>query len=212
MDAGNLTSKRITSWVQRDQPGLSKKTYRLVFLLHYYPLIPPTDGVPFSMAIEDSYRDSSELEGGRCVSSPFRIPDAGDSRRTTEGTADVHELDHAAAGAGSVVGAVPKIRVPCLSSDSDCVSVESCESPRRKGPKMGDTVLRELIQNYALWAREFSDSVARLGRFDRIGPSFIGAMNEVERCRALCLKAGDELSQHIDAQGRGSRRDTAGQS
>jgi hypothetical protein len=81
-----------------------------------------------------------------------------------------------------------------------------------EGTDLGDIALRELTREYALRAREFSDSVARLGRFHHIGSGFIEAIREVERCRALCLAAAGHLNQYIDAQDSASRRDTAGQS
>jgi hypothetical protein len=116
----------------------------------------------------------------------------------------VPSLKHSSrAGAEDVFRRDSEFQMKCVSADWNLREAERT--------KMGDATLRELTRNYALRAREFSDSVARLGRFGRIGPDFIGAMEEVEKFRALCLRAGDELSQHIDAQGRGSRRDTAGQ-
>jgi hypothetical protein len=64
--------------------------------------------------------------------------------------------------------------------------------------------MRQLIEVYALRARDFSDAVARLGQHRDIGPGLLGLVKEVSRRRALCFAAGDELDKYIHQAGHSS--------
>jgi hypothetical protein len=57
---------------------------------------------------------------------------------------------------------------------------------------------RELVEAYAIRAREFSDAVARLGQHSHVGPDFLEVWEEIRRRQALCVEAGDELGRYID--------------
>jgi hypothetical protein len=75
---------------------------------------------------------------------------------------------------------------------------------------MNDSLLHELTQNYALRAREYSDAVARLGRFKEFGADFMKALYQAEKCRASCSVAGDKLARYIAAPDRAIRSASAG--
>jgi hypothetical protein len=66
---------------------------------------------------------------------------------------------------------------------------------------------RELIEVYAIRAREFSDAVARLGQYSQVGPEFLRAWEEIQQRLALCNAAGDELGRYINETG--ARGETA---
>ncbi|HEY7391342.1 MAG TPA: hypothetical protein VH640_22695 [Bryobacteraceae bacterium] len=57
---------------------------------------------------------------------------------------------------------------------------------------------RELIEVYAIRAREFSDAVARLGQYSHVGPEFLEVWQEIQQRLALCNAAGEELGRYID--------------
>jgi hypothetical protein len=59
----------------------------------------------------------------------------------------------------------------------------------------------ELVQLYAIRAREFSDTVARLGRHHHIGPELLGLIRETKRLRGLCEAVADQLEQHVSQAG-----------
>ena len=61
----------------------------------------------------------------------------------------------------------------------------------------------DLVQTYAVRAREFSDAVASLGRHTHIGQAFLEAIQETKRLHTLCNAAGDDLYRHIDEHGLG---------
>ena len=63
----------------------------------------------------------------------------------------------------------------------------------------------ELVRVYAIRAREFSESAARLGQQARIGPEFLEWWREVQRRHALCNAAGDELNRYIERVGPASK-------
>ena len=63
----------------------------------------------------------------------------------------------------------------------------------------------ELVRVYAIRAREFSESAARLGQQASIGPEFLQWWREVQRRRALCNDAGDELNRFIERVGPASK-------
>ena len=55
-----------------------------------------------------------------------------------------------------------------------------------------------LLEIFALRAREFSDEVARLGRYHLIDAAFVGVMQEVERRRIACDAAREGIERHED--------------
>jgi len=60
---------------------------------------------------------------------------------------------------------------------------------------------RELVEVYAVRAREFSDAVARLGQHENSGAEFEELMAEIRRRHALCRAAGDELERYLEQRG-----------
>jgi hypothetical protein len=58
---------------------------------------------------------------------------------------------------------------------------------------MGDLFARTEVQVFALRAREYSDEVARMGKFRQFGQAFLDAVAEVDRRCVLCEKAREEL-------------------
>ena len=60
---------------------------------------------------------------------------------------------------------------------------------------------RELVEVYAVRAREFSDAVARLGQHEDSGPEFEELMGEIKRRHALCMAATDELERYLEQRG-----------
>jgi hypothetical protein len=61
-------------------------------------------------------------------------------------------------------------------------------------------MLRELLQLYAIRAREFSDAVGRLGEHDRIGPEFLQLIAEIKRRHELCTSSGEDLDRWIERE------------
>jgi hypothetical protein len=56
----------------------------------------------------------------------------------------------------------------------------------------------ELVQRYAIRAREFSDAVAALGREGPPGPSSSQELvKEIRRRRDLCNEAADEFERYV---------------
>ena len=58
-------------------------------------------------------------------------------------------------------------------------------------------MLRKLVRHYAIHAREFSDAVASLARYDRIGPEFLHLIEEIKTRHRLCDLLEEELDQYI---------------
>jgi hypothetical protein len=56
---------------------------------------------------------------------------------------------------------------------------------------------RELAQLYAIRAREFSETVARLGQIEETGPDLMRLLREINRRRALCSSAAEELDRYV---------------
>jgi hypothetical protein len=57
---------------------------------------------------------------------------------------------------------------------------------------------KRLIETYAVRSRQFSDAVAQLGRMSaQTGQSFLEALEESERLRALCDSAYAQLHKHV---------------
>jgi hypothetical protein len=61
-------------------------------------------------------------------------------------------------------------------------------------------MLRELSEIYARRAREFSDTVARLGQYPEIGPEVLGLIQEIMRRRHRCDAAADKLHQYLERE------------
>jgi len=59
---------------------------------------------------------------------------------------------------------------------------------------------RDLIQTYALRARELSDTVAALGKHERLKPESLALLEEIERRRRLCEEAAEKLERYIEQQ------------
>jgi len=60
-------------------------------------------------------------------------------------------------------------------------------------------MLHELTQVYAVRARQFSETVARLGTINSNGPDLVRLMRKIKRRRALCDAASAELDRYIAA-------------
>src|SRR5215471_7372017 len=62
-------------------------------------------------------------------------------------------------------------------------------------------MLRKLIQLYAIYAREFSDVVARLGEHERdhgqAESEFLRLLEEIKRRHALCQTSREDLDRYI---------------
>jgi hypothetical protein len=58
-------------------------------------------------------------------------------------------------------------------------------------------MLRKLVRQYAIRAREFSDAVASLGEHARNGPELPG-LSEIRRLQALCISSSRELERYVE--------------
>jgi hypothetical protein len=56
---------------------------------------------------------------------------------------------------------------------------------------------RELLANYAIRAREYSDAVARLGSQADVNTEFVLLFKEILRLQALCSHSSRELQSYI---------------
>jgi hypothetical protein len=59
-------------------------------------------------------------------------------------------------------------------------------------------MLRELIELYALRAREYYETVSRLGQHKEIGRELLGLMEEIKRRRTLCDETAEKLDRYIE--------------
>jgi hypothetical protein len=57
---------------------------------------------------------------------------------------------------------------------------------------------QELVRVYAIRAREFSDTVARLGQHKEIGAELLDLLKEIERRHDLCVAAARALDGYIE--------------
>ena len=57
---------------------------------------------------------------------------------------------------------------------------------------------RELLANYAVRARRYSEAVAKLGSHDRVNPEFVRLMRETVRLQALCFSASNDLQSYVE--------------
>jgi hypothetical protein len=64
----------------------------------------------------------------------------------------------------------------------------------------GKFLLKSLSEQYASRAREFSDSVALLGRHNSIGPQFLKLFKKIKRQRELCGDAEERLERYIQQE------------
>ena len=60
---------------------------------------------------------------------------------------------------------------------------------------------RELVQDYALRAREFSEAVAILGQHSPLGQESLRQLAEIEDRQAACGAAAHALERYIELQG-----------
>jgi hypothetical protein len=60
---------------------------------------------------------------------------------------------------------------------------------------------RQVIERYAIRAREFSDAVALIGRHQQITHEFLGLLREIKRLRELCDEAAAELDRLVSQTG-----------
>jgi hypothetical protein len=67
-------------------------------------------------------------------------------------------------------------------------------------------MLKQLVLRYAVHTREYSDTVARLGEHDHVGPAFLQLVKEIRQRQALCISSGEALDRFI---GRAVTRQTA---
>ena len=69
---------------------------------------------------------------------------------------------------------------------------------------MRQPLWQELVECYAMRAREFSDAVALLGRAN-LPPSQCAALLEiVNACRESCMAAADEVQQYLKRNAAGA--------
>jgi hypothetical protein len=57
---------------------------------------------------------------------------------------------------------------------------------------------RDLVQRYAMRAREFSDAVAQLGKYAEMEPAALALLAKVKKQQATFISAADELDRHIN--------------
>ena len=65
---------------------------------------------------------------------------------------------------------------------------------------MGGILLKSLTEQYASRAREFSDSVALLGRHNSVGPQFVKLLKKIKRQRELCDHAEGRLQRYVQQE------------
>ena len=58
-------------------------------------------------------------------------------------------------------------------------------------------LLRSLLEQYAVRAREFSDSVALLGHHNSVGPEVLKLLKKIKRQRELCTDAEEKLKRYL---------------
>jgi hypothetical protein len=62
--------------------------------------------------------------------------------------------------------------------------------------------LKSLSQKYARRAREFSDTVALLGKHEEVTPELLKLLREIRRRRALCVDAEEKIERYVQVRGR----------
>ena len=58
------------------------------------------------------------------------------------------------------------------------------------------------MAKYARRAREFSDTVALLGKYDEVTPELLKLLTEIRRRRVLCVDAEEKIEQYLQVRGR----------
>ena len=58
-------------------------------------------------------------------------------------------------------------------------------------------MLKSLSEKYARRAREFSDTVALLGKHDEVTPELLNLLTEIRRRRALCADAEEKIERYL---------------
>jgi hypothetical protein len=61
-------------------------------------------------------------------------------------------------------------------------------------------LLKSLSEQYARRARQFSDSVALLGRHNSVGPEVMKLFKKIQRQRELCGDAEQKLERYIQQE------------
>ena len=61
-------------------------------------------------------------------------------------------------------------------------------------------MLKSLLEQYAHRAREFSDSVALLGRHNSVGPDVLKLFKKIKRQRELCGDAEEQLERYMQQE------------
>ncbi|HKE21508.1 MAG TPA: hypothetical protein VKB88_03900 [Bryobacteraceae bacterium] len=61
-------------------------------------------------------------------------------------------------------------------------------------------MLRSLSEQYARRARELSDTVARLGRHEEVGPELVGLLKRITQLRELCGEAEAKLARYVQQE------------
>jgi len=61
-------------------------------------------------------------------------------------------------------------------------------------------MLKSLSEQYARRAREFSDTVALLGRHNHVGPEVLQLFRQIKRQRALCGDVESKLERYLQQE------------
>jgi hypothetical protein len=61
-------------------------------------------------------------------------------------------------------------------------------------------LLKSLSEQYASRAREFSDSVALLGRHNSVGPEVLKLFKKIKRQRGLCADTEEKLQRYLQQE------------
>ena len=61
-------------------------------------------------------------------------------------------------------------------------------------------MLKSLSEEYARRAREFSDTVALLGRYNHVGPEVLKLFKKIKRQRALCGDVEEKFERYIQEE------------
>jgi hypothetical protein len=68
-------------------------------------------------------------------------------------------------------------------------------------------MLRSLSEQYARRACELSDTVARLGRHEEIGPELVGLLRRITQLRELCGEAEAKLGRYVQQENGEAKED-----
>jgi primosomal protein N'' len=70
-----------------------------------------------------------------------------------------------------------------------------------RNAKESRITLKSLSQKYARRAREFSDTVSLLGKYDEATPELVKLFAEIRRRRASCAEAEEKIERYLQAKG-----------